>query len=504
MTQDIAALLRSRHTLLWINTREEARAERVVLDACASAKYEMHTWDCAQGICDATGARVENIGEALQALQYIDSRSARRVYVLRDIHKFSGDPYVVRSLRNLAKSLQQVSDAKAIRMLVVIGPSSEIPPELADHVTLLDLALPTREEIGRILDAALESAPTEARVVNGAREAAIDAALGLSEQEAGNCFALSIVREKRINPTLVAGEKRRAIARSKVLTWIEPDVRGLDGIGGLDVLKAFALGRKQAFSAKARAYGLPSPKGVLLVGVPGCGKSLTPKCLATAWGMPLLRLDVGAVKSKFVGESETNLRLALATAEAISPCVLWLDEIEKALAGSQGPQGDGGVSADALGAILSWMQERGGQVFVVATANDVSALPPELLRKGRFDEVFFVDLPTVKERVEIIAASIRASKRDPETFDVAAIAGETPDFTGAELAAIVPDALFAAFADGAREPRTEDLITAARTVVPLAKTASEKISALREWAKGRARSASAKEAQAAKGRVLDV
>lgn len=251
-----------------------------------------------------------------------------------------------------------------------------------------------------------------------------------------------------------------------------------------------AKARRAAFSARARAYGLPAPKGALLVGVPGCGKSLTAKAVATAWGMPLLRMDLGALKSKYVGDSEANIRKALKVAEAVAPCVLWLDEIEKALSGATQGAADGGVSADALGAILSWMQDRAGSVFVVATANDVRSLPPELLRKGRFDDLFFVDLPTATERAAILAAALRSHGRDPSKIALQVVAAATSEFTGAELAALIPEALFSAFADREREITTDDLIEAASNVVPLAKTASEKIKAVREWAQGRARPAS--------------
>ena len=280
------------------------------------------------------------------------------------------------------------------------------------------------------------------------------------------------------------------IARERVLEWFDPHPAGLDGVGGLELLKDWLAKRRQAFSAKARAYGLPAPKGMLLVGVPGCGKSLTAKAVAAAWGMPLLRLDLGALKSKWVGDSEQNIRKALNVAETVSPCILWLDEIEKALAGATQGAADGGVSSDALGAVLQWMQDRAGSVFVVATANDVSSLPPELLRKGRFDEVFFVDLPTTSERVAITCAALREYDRDPATIDVDAVADATAEFTGAEISALIPDAMFSAFADAERALTTDDVLRAARATVPLAKTASEKIATLRAWATGRARPAS--------------
>ena len=287
-------------------------------------------------------------------------------------------------------------------------------------------------------------------------------------------------------------EKRRVIARERVLEWFDPIPGGIDAVGGLDVLKGWLSQRRLAYSPAARAYGLPAPKGMLLVGPPGTGKSLTAKAVATAWGVPLLKMDLGALKSKFVGDSEANIRKAFGVIEAIGRCVVWLDEIEKALAGATQGAADGGVSSDALGAILGWMQERQGEAFVVATSNDAASLPPELLRKGRFDEVFFVDMPNAGERSDVLKASLKAHNRAPlHPEKMEEVAAACDGFTGSEIAAIVPDALFAAFADGARELLVSDLVTAARSVVPLSKTAAEKIEKLRDWAKGRARFASA-------------
>lgn len=501
---DITALLKARHTLLWIVTREETRVERAITEAAAAAKYETRTWDCASGICDASGKELVKAQDPGTALDYVRSVGNRCVYVMRDLHKW-WDPIVLRTVRNLAKSLQSAS-ADSARTVIVLTPSSEVPPELAGHATVIDYPLPDRAEIAQILDDVLSALPEDVRVnaaPNGTRDAAIDAAVGLSAEEASNCYAKSLVTLRKIDPAIVSSEKKRVIAREKVLTWHDPDPRGLDAIGGLDVLKDWLRARKAAFSPRARAFGLPAPKGAMLVGVPGCGKSLTAKAVASAWAMPLLRLDMGALKSKWVGESEGNIRKALQVAEAVSPCVLWLDEIEKALGGSTGPQGDGGVAADALGAVLSWMQEREGSVFVVATANDVRSLPPELLRKGRFDEVFWVDLPTFDERKAILDATLKQYGRS--LTDIANVAAVTTGFTGAELAALIPDALFKAFEENERELTTDDIKIAASSVVPLSKTASEKIEALRNWAKGRARYASTPETEATRtGRALDL
>jgi SpoVK/Ycf46/Vps4 family AAA+-type ATPase len=300
------------------------------------------------------------------------------------------------------------------------------------------------------------------------------------------------------------------IARERVLEWHDPLPGGLDQVGGLANLKSWLKGRASAYTQAARDFGLPTPKGVLLIGVPGCGKTLFAKACATARNVPLLRWDIGALKSKFVGESETNLRKAFKVIEAIGPCVVLIDEIEKALQGATSGSADGGVSADALGAILSWMQDRTGDAFVVATANDVTALPPELLRKGRFDEIFFVDLPNPTERRAVLEASLRERGRDPEALDLnwLKLVDATDGFTGSEIASLVPDALHVAFGEGARVITTADLLVAASTVAPLARTADDKIKKLRDFlASGRARPASAPwevEETFTPSRVLDV
>jgi len=505
VNSDISALLRARHTLLWISSREEVRVERALIDACGSASYIVRYWDCVSGVTDAKGVVVDPAADPGLALQWIRGRKGERcVYVMRDLHKWF-DPIILRSLRNLARDLQSALPKDA-RTIVVLTPSGEVPPELSG-ATVIDYPLPDRGDVARILDDTVDALSDSVRagaVPPGTRDQAIDSAIGLTAEEISNCYARSLVTTKTIDPVLVASEKRRVIARERVLTWHDPDPRGLDAVGGLDVLKAWLTARRSAFTPEARAFGLPAPKGAMLVGVPGCGKSLTAKAVASAWQMPLLRLDMGALRSKYVGDSEANIRKALRVAEAVSPCILWADEIEKSLAGAGGPAGDGGVAADALGTLLSWMQEREGSVFVIATANDVRGLPPELLRKGRFDELFWVDLPTTAERRQIISTTLRQYGRDPGAH-VEEVARVTEGFTGAEIAAIVPDALFAAFEDGRRPITTDDLVNAAATVTPLAKTARERLDALRDWAKGRARHASTPESVAdAQVRTLDL
>jgi MoxR-like ATPase len=516
---DIAALVRARNPLIWIVSREEARVEQALVEAAASANYVPRTWDVADGVRDMSGegerrtGTANDPGDAMAMIRSAATNSGSRgIWIMRDLHRWlsgPGDATTCRQLRNLARFLPGTPTDRA-QSVIVLSPSADVPADLAGHATVVEWPMPDREEIADILDAAIEVLPEDERskAVNGQRDAAIDAAVGLSGEEAAACYARSLVQTRKIDPAMVAAEKKRVVARERVLEWFDPIPGGLAAVGGLDGVKSWLATRSNAYTPAARDYGLPAPRGIGVVGVSGCGKSLIAKAIATEWKVPLLRLDLGGLKSKFVGESEQNLRRAFRTIEAIGRCVVWIDEIEKALQGATSGSADGGVSSDALGALLSWMQERSGEAFIIATANDVSGLPPELLRKGRFDDWFFVDLPTVDERVEVLRAALRANGRD-EKIDLLSVANVCADFTGAEIAAIVPDAMFTAFNDKARQMKTADLTNAASFVVPLADTAKEKIEALRKWAATRCRPAStptsvAKIAKARGSRVVDL
>jgi hypothetical protein len=504
-TADLVVALRARNPLLWVRTPEELRVERCIFLAAAAAGYAPVAWDVAQGVVDVADKPIPGIGstdpgETLNAIRDYARRpgAGRRIWVLRDIQPWLVGPLGItttRQLRNLARQLPGTPRENA-QGVILLGPSGDVPIELGSVVTLIDWPLPDRDEVGEILDATLASLPEDLQLnaaPNGQRSAAIDAAIGLTGDRIQTAFAESLIKCRCIDPALIAREKRRVIAQEKILEWYDPLPNGLDAVGGLDQLKAWLISRGAAYSPAARRYGLPAPKGALLVGVSGCGKSLSCKAIATAWGIPLLRLDLNALKSKYVGESEGNLRRAFRVIEAIGRCVVWCDEIEKSLSGATQGAADGGVSSDALGAILSWMQERSGEAFIVATANNIESLPPEFLRKGRFDEVFFIDAPVRRERVAILEATLRIYNREQADLALDKVASATEGFTGAEIAALVPDGLFASYADGARPLATADLLSAAATVVPLTRTAAEKIRTLREWAKGRARPATSPE-----------
>jgi len=498
----ITHLIRARAALLWVVTPEEKRAEKGIARAAAAASsgggYAFRTWDCVRGIRDLSDNTLvvgdDKILQPDRALDEVRKRRERAVWVMRDLPLFFAAPNVRRAARGLARDLPTDSRKEA-RTVIILSPSDEVPAELKDSAIVIKWPLPDRAEIGALLDETLVH--NEITLSPVERDAAIEAAIGLTSESAAICYAKCLVEHKTIVPSAVAVEKRRVVNAARGVEWTDPDPRGLDAIGGLDNLKSWLIIRKSGFSAEAREFGVPLPKGVFLFGVSGTGKSLTAKAVATAFGCPLLKLDLGATQSKFVGESQQNIRNALAIADTVGLCVLWIDEIEKALAGAQSSN-DGGVSADALGTLLGWMQDRKGQSFVIATANDVTKLPPELLRKQRWDELFFIDLPTAAERRAILHVALKKYGRDPGKVITleAELLRVTERFSGAEIDALVPPALFAAFADGKRELRCADLITAAKETVPLADTAKDKLDHLREWAKGRARRASSGEVTA--------
>jgi hypothetical protein len=512
VTKTLGALLRARCSLIVVTHRDELRAERGIAEAAALAKYETRYWDCATGITSYTdsGMRREPLGDPAKILKdKIGASQDRAVWVLRDLHRWLVSPLTLRQLLSTAREIRGAPASAARAIIVLVPDGSELPPELQLAGVVLRWPSPDRDEVGKILSASVETTlgrsdlPEEARsklselVRDGSEEraAVIDAALGLSAAEVETSYSVSMVLGSledgtpNIDPARVRLDKKRLIESDGLLGWYEPDPRGLGAVGGLGHLKEWLLTRKDAMSEDARVWGLPAPKGAAFVSISGCGKSLTAKAAAAAFGVPCLRLDLGSLKSKYVGESEGKIRRALEVAETVAPCVLWLDEVEKALGGATGPQGDGGVASDALGCLLGWMQEHTAPVFVVATANEVANLPPEFLRKGRFDEVWFVDLPVASERKQILTASLVAHNRN-EKIKLDRVVAMTDGFSGAELAALVVDALYLAWGNKNKKITAKHLEDASVPVVPLSKMAAEKIGELRAWAKGRARPAS--------------
>ena len=480
--------VRAGYPAIAITTPEESRA----LDECRRVAQVLGMnyaiWSFTRGLrlADETDESENiggfmNTGDPVTALQAGAKLEENTIYCLLDFHFYLRSPDVIRT----AKDMFAVQKSRGI-VYVFISAVFELPRELEREIILTDLPLPTREDLETL---ALDVA--EAAGINPPDDctAVIEAALGLTTAEAENAFALSIVISDTLDARVVAREKEQIIRKSGVLEIYSPDVN-MESIGGLSTLKSWLRSRVSAYSPEAQAYGLPAPRGVLLVGVPGCGKSLAAKALAAEWQKPLLRLDTGRLFGSLVGESEANTRRALEVAEAVAPAVLWLDEVEKGLAGVQSSgRTDSGVTARVFGTFLTWMQEKKAPVFVVATANAVEQLPPEFLRKGRFDEIFFVDLPNPEERADIFRVQLRKRNRNPESFDLTALVQNTENFSGSEIEEAVVSGMFIAWNDGQREVATEDIIGGAKAITPMAVGMAGKIESLRSWAKNAARCA---------------
>ncbi len=390
----ITHYLQAGYPALYLVSPEDARVEAELNQIARTLNFNLSFWSVTQGLVETKSKKIHSCQDPLEALQTIESLPERSIILLKDFHLFLQDPNPVL----VCKMKEVLMEAKTkSKTLIISGCRLLLPPELEREITVLDFALPDKTQLGTVLDGIVESAKLNA-IQGEERERILEAATGLTTIEAENAFALSFVQAKEISPAIIAKEKAQAVKKNGLLEIIETQ-EGLDSIGGLDVLKGWLLKRKSAFSQKAINYGLPTPKGLLILGIAGTGKSLTAKATARVFGVPLLKLDAGRIFASLVGQSESNLRSVIQTSEVIAPCVLWIDEIEKGFSGSKSSgQTDGGTSARVFGSFLSWMSEKKAPVFVVATANDVSQLPPEMLRKGRWDELFFVDLPNQSER----------------------------------------------------------------------------------------------------------
>lgn len=501
MQNQLTTYLQAGYPGLAVISSEEARAEAEIAAACTSLKRRLHAWSSTEGLVDTKEGRVTACPDPLEALQLLDSMFAadnpRHVVLFRDLqlHMEQSDPMLVRRIKDILRVAKGNGHA-----LVLLGCRLKLPPELEHEITHVDFSLPGIDGLGTVLDGIVKSAKLK-NVHEVVRESALQSALGLTTTEAENAFALSVVETKGIDHKIVAREKAHTLKKNGLVEVVEATT-SLDDIGGLGLLKEWLHRRAGAFSESAKTYGLPAPKGLLIVGIPGTGKSLTAKATAGAFGLPLLRLDMGRVFGGIVGQSEANLRSVIQTAEAIAPCVLWIDEIEKGFSGSQSSGStDGGTSSRVFGSFLSWMQEKTKAVFVVATANDVSKLPPEFLRKGRFDELFFVDLPDALERAQIWDIVIKRHGRRPTDFDSVVLARACEQFTGAEIEAVFIDALHEAYAEG-KEPGPKEILEAMTSTVPLANLMDGQIAALRHWAKGRAREAASRTTPARNSRRM--
>lgn len=478
--------LRARFTLIVLVTPEEERALQLIRTVCERRQRPCLTWDVADhflALCGDCGV-LPTAKEPLAALEQIDKGIDEALFVLKDFHECWSVANTKRKLRSVAQRLKRTK-----KSIVVLCPSHKIPPELKDEAVVIDVAQPSASELDAVLNSVARLPGVKVHLTKLGREKLVQAALGLTAAQAQRVFHRAVVSDGVLDDRdipLVTEEKKQIIRESEALEFYEVTATP-DDVGGLGVLKDWLRLRERAFTQEARDYGLPSPKGVALIGIPGTGKSLTAKMIGGLWRIPLLRLDVGALFGSLVGESEERARRALQLAETVAPAILWIDEVEKALA--HGGQ-DAGTSTRVFGSILTWMQEKKAPVFVVATANDISTLPPELLRKGRFDEIFFLDQPTRAEREEIFAVHLRKRNRVPQDFDIGRLASECEGYVGAEIEQAIIEAMYVGFNEG-REFTSDDISSALRRQVPLSVSQRETIDGLREWLQaGRAQSAS--------------
>jgi len=489
LVEDLKMLVRTRHPLVSIRTMEEEHAARMIRETGREMGLAVLEWSISDGLrgsIPASGGPVTGTDTLLGALKFMWNNTNVNLYVLKDAMRFLKEPAVERMLREVAADYGRDS-----RTVFMIDPAGELPDLLRALAVPFEVALPTDGEIRKIVKETYRKVTAfgEAKVSMTRAEFGlfINGLRGLTRREVSQLVVDAVLGDGVLSAKDIAKAaevKRRRLKQTGVLDYIPPP-EVAPRIGGMESLRSWLGRRSKAFTPKARAYGLEPPRGMLMLGVQGCGKSLMARYVAAQWKMPLLRMDVGALYDKYVGETERHLRQAFSMASAMAPCVLWIDEVEKAFASSMaGVASDAGLSLRMLGQLLTWMQEHTDAVFLVATANDVSALPPELLRKGRFDEVFFVDLPGAAARKEILRIHLGKRKRDPKGFDLDRMVEASDGFSGAEIEQAIVSALYAAF-NADRELTTDDVLSELSATRPLSVLMAEKVAALRAWAEGR-------------------
>jgi len=505
-SHELEVLIRAKYPLIYILSWEERPVEDLLRHIAAKRQKRLFAWTITEGIVALDTIHPTPVDPSaqhpFQALEYVAQCREAALFLFKDFHPFldrdrdqgADTARLIRKLRDLAYSLKHTE-----KTLLFLSPLLRLPPEIEKQVCVFEYPLPSLVELDQALEKVVRSAGIRSSGILGKprlnlegedRERVLKAAQGLTLSEAENVFSKSLVLNRDFNLDTIIAEKKQLIRKSGILEYTHTQDR-MENVGGLDNLKAWMRKRRLAFSERARQFGLPEPRGVLLLGVPGGGKSLVAKATASMWQFPLLRLDMGKVFSQMVGASEENIRSALRMAEAVAPTLLWLDELEKGLAGTASSHlSDAGTAARVFSSFLVWLQEKTASVFVIATSNDVTLLPPELLRKGRFDEIFFVDLPNLVERADIYGIHLHKRGRDPARFDLEKLAQESEGFSGAEIEQVVISALYDAFEDNERQLAQTDLQRNIQLTVPLSRVQSERISALRNWAHSHARPAS--------------
>lgn len=499
--QKLILMIRAYYPVLYLHSYEYYRTKQkikgiVELLRREGKKVNYYQWDCVYGLVqilpDKTEIRIERMQNPLEVLAYIlNSKKSgeKNIFVLDDINNHIERDEVKLMFRKIAEATNNNTHT------IILSSIYRLPAELEKYITVLQIPLPKRNELGEVLDIVAKQSKVELKT--NLRNRLIDAALGMTSMEADLAYCLASVKDgfDEKSPFTISSEKEQIIRKSGILDYF-PKNESLKDVGGMDNLKEWLNKRQLAYDKEARDWGLKEPKGLLLLGVPGCGKSLIAKSIASSWNMPLLRLDVGKVFQGIVGSSEDNIRKAIATAEAVAPCVLWIDEIEKGLSGVQSSGAtDGGVTSRIFSTILTWMQEKTAPVFVVATANNINQLPPELLRKGRFDEFFFVDLPSQKEKENIFSIHLQKNRQNVSSFALDILAQKAEGFNGAEIEECIKEAMFTAYVESQETniaPKLQmiHILDAIKNTVPLSKTMEKQITDLRKFAVSRAKNAS--------------
>lgn len=491
--QRFEKLIVARHPCVSIVTFEERQALELVTHTAVELGLDVLLWSVTGGLRDGLvegAASIPDTENPAAALFHLArNQNKRTIVVMLDLAGHLKDEWALRTMREAIERI-----ARCNGTMVMIDQRDEIPPSVLAMATRFDLSLPDEKELEEIVKSTIREINDQQRVNLGLTRKGLGAMIrnlrGLARRQVRQIVIDCIAQDMKLDDSdlnSVLANKRQALSSAGLLEYVEAPT-SLDEIGGLVHLKSWLAQRQDALSDEAAKFGLPAPRGVLMLGVQGAGKSLSAKAVATAWQRPLLRLDVGALYDKFIGESERRLRDALRQAERMAPIILWIDEIEKAFASAAAQSTDGGLSKRMFGSLLTWMQERTEPVFLIATANDIEALPPELLRKGRFDEIFFIDLPETQARRAIFEIHLRKRNRDPSKFDLDALAVAAQGFSGAEIEQAIVSALHSAFA-GKIDLTTQHILDALKSSPPLSVTMRERVQQLRAWARGRCVSA---------------
>lgn len=486
--EELKTLVLAEYPIIYIVSHEEDRVIEAINQIASNLYKKVCFWDCVNGLSGGDQKFPADSSNPIIALSSAEKirNDENIIFVFKDLHFYMYDKQVIQALKDLGRNM-----TISRKTCFIVSPVLKVPTELEKDITVFDYPLPDIEYIKGIFDNLCKSmAKNPDIIINFSKdeeEQLLKSACGLTKIEIENVFSKAIMNNKRFDVKdidLILSEKKQIIKKSSILEYYDSQ-ENMANIGGLENLKSWISKRTRAFSDDARKFGLPEPKGILLLGVQGCGKSLSAKAISSIWKLPLLRLDMGAIFGKYVGESEGNIRKAIKTVESIAPAVLWIDELEKGFSGMKGGENTHGTFARVFASILTWMQEKTKPIFIIATSNDVSALPPELLRKGRFDEIFFVDLPTKQERIDIFKIHLLKRKRDITKFDLNILAEKSSGYSGAEIEQAIISALYDAF-DENREIETKDIVVNIEKSVPLSITMKEKIDWLRNWARTRA------------------